>query len=154
MHSILIVCTANICRSPMGEAILKRLLAERPDADQWRIESAGTWANTGSPAAPYSQYVMQTRGMDISSHQSQPVTEDLLKQVDLVLTMEIHHKEGMQVAFGEYAQRIYMLSEMVGIVENIDDPVGGELEDYRETADRLERILTDGLERIIQLATA
>ena len=96
---------------------------------------------------------MKMRGMDISTHQSKPVTEDLLKQFDLVLAMESHHKEGLKVAFGEDAQRVYMLSEMVDVEENIDDPVGGELEDYQETADRLERILSQGLERIVQLAS-
>lgn len=138
----------------MGEAILKQLVSQRPDAEHWHIESAGTWASTGSPAAPYSQYVMKMRGMDISNHRSKPVTEDLLKQFKLVLAMESHHKEGMMVAFNDFAHRFYLLSEMVGTVENIEDPIGGELEDYRETADRLERIMSGGLEKIVQLASA
>jgi protein-tyrosine-phosphatase len=151
MPSILIVCTANICRSPMGEAILKQLVAARSDAGEWRIESAGTWALHGSSPAPLSQLVMQTRGLDISHHQSQPVTEELIQQFDLVLTMESNHKEGLQLVFKDHADRIFMLSEMVGQREDISDPIGGELEDYHDTADRLEKILSQGLERIIQV---
>src|SRR4030042_7070046 len=78
MPSILIVCSANICRSPIAEAILKRLVADRLDADQWYVESAGAWANYGSPAAVLSQYVVQKMGLDISNHQSQPVTLELM----------------------------------------------------------------------------
>ena len=152
MPSILIVCSANICRSPMAEAILKRLVSKRPDATQWRIESAGTWALNGSPAAELSQYVMQSMGMDISSHQSQPVSLDLIQRFDLILTMESNHKEGLIAEFRYDTNRIYMLSEMIGLRKDIPDPIGGQMVDYEETAHLLERILTDGLERIYQKA--
>ncbi|OGO12861.1 MAG: hypothetical protein A2Y53_07365 [Chloroflexi bacterium RBG_16_47_49] len=152
MPSILIVCTANICRSPMAEAILKRLVSERPDAEQWFIRSAGTWAVEGFHAASLSQYTMQMMGMDISSHQSQPVTLELIEQFDLILTMENDQKEGMVAQFGQYADRIFMLSEMVGLTLDISDPIGGELVDYQETAQWLEHLLSDGLERINLLA--
>jgi protein-tyrosine-phosphatase len=153
MLSILIVCTANICRSPMAEAILKHLVSERPDATQWHIESAGTWAISGCRAAELSQYVMQTMGMDIGSHRSQPVSLDLIRKFDLILTMENNHKEGMMAEFHSYADRIFMLSEMVGLTVNITDPIGGKVEDYVETANSLNRIISEGVERIFQLAT-
>ena len=152
MPSILIVCSANICRSPMAEAILKRLVSKRPDATQWHIESAGTWALNGCPAAELSQYVMQSMGMDISSHQSQPVSLDLIQRFDLILTMESNHKEGLIAEFRHDTNRIYMLSEMVGLRKDIADPIGGQMVDYEETAHLLERMLTDGLERIYEKA--
>ncbi len=152
MPSILIVCSANICRSPIAEAILKRLVADRPDADQWHIESAGTWANYGSPAAMLSQFVVQKMGLDISTHQSRPATLELVQQFDLILTMEDQQKEGLALQFKPYADRIFMISEMIGRVEDIPDPIGGELVDYQETARVLERFLSDGLDRIYQLA--
>lgn len=136
----------------MAEAILKRLVADRPDADQWKVASAGIWAVNGSPAAALSQLVLQQMGLDIHSHQSQPVTNDLLQNYDLILTMESHHKEGLTVQFEQYADRIFMLSEMIGRVEDIPDPIGGEVADYEDTAHLLEKILTEGLDRIAQLA--
>jgi protein-tyrosine-phosphatase len=95
---------------------------------------------------------MQTKGIDISSHKSKPVTEELISQFDLILTMENQHKEGIIQAYTNYADRIFMISEMVGREEDVDDPIGGELEDYQETADILERFLSNGLKRIEQLA--
>jgi protein-tyrosine phosphatase len=152
MPSILIVCTANICRSPIAEAILKRLIAGRPDADQWHIDSAGTWARYGSPAAVLSQIVVQRMGMDISTHKSKPITLELMQQFDLILTMENQHKEGLRLQFEPYASRVFMLSEMIGREEDVPDPIGGEIADYSETGKMLERFLSDGLDRIYQLA--
>lgn len=136
----------------MAEAILKRLVADRTDASKWYIESAGTWASQDSPPVPLAQIAMQRQGLDISLHRSQPVTDELIQKFDLILTMENHHKEGLQYQFKQSYERIFMLSEMIGLVENIPDPVGGDLADYVATANRLERILSNGLPRIFQLA--
>ena len=152
MPSVLIVCTANICRSPMAEAILRRLISERQDADEWHVASAGTWAMDGSRPAFLSQHVMDMRGIDISLHRSQSTSLKLLLDFDLVLTMEDEHKTYLQGQYGEIADRIYLLSEMVGEMIDIPDPIGGELSDYQEIAYLLERILSDGLDNIYQLA--
>jgi protein-tyrosine-phosphatase len=135
----------------MAEAILKRLVADRPDSDQWYIDSAGTWALYGSYPAPMSQFVMQSMGMDISSHQSKPVSRKLLQNFDLILTMESEQKDSLRFQFAEFANRIYMLSELEGIKEDIIDPIGGELSDYQATARELKRILSDSLDGIYQL---
>jgi protein-tyrosine-phosphatase len=152
MPAVLIVCTANICRSPMAEAILKKLVSERPDADQWHIESAGTWAEYGRAPAYLSKYVMEQMGMDISEHQSKPVTLRLLVNFDLILTMEREHKNWLGSQYKEFAGRTYLISELVGDVADISDPIGGELFEYQQTAFLLQRILSDGLDRIYQLA--
>lgn len=137
----------------MAEAILKRLVSNRPDADQWHIESAGTWAMDGYPATESAQLVMQARGMDISSHRSQVVRPELIHKFDLILTMENNHKEGLIAEFGDTNNCIFMLSEMIGLQKDIADPVRGQFVDYEDTARLLERILSEGLEKIVQLAT-
>lgn len=136
----------------MAEAILRRLLFQRPDASQWHIESAGTWADSGSRAAIYSQLSMLNMGLDINQHRSQPVSDELLGRFDLILTMEGQHKEGLGLQWGKYKNRIFMLSEMIGVIEDIKDPIGGTLEDYEETARMLEQVISEGLDRIIELA--
>ena len=137
----------------MAEAILKQLLAERNMDEQWHVESAGTWAVDGRPPAFLSKYVMEQMGMDISNHQSQAITLRLLEKFDLFLTMEEEHKLWLTEQYREYSDRIFMLSEMVGEYADISDPVNGELSDYVETAFLLRKLLSEGLERIMYLAS-
>ncbi len=152
MIAILMICTANLCRSPMAEAILKKQTSQRVDADQWHIESAGIWAQDGKPPAFLSKYVMEMMGMDISGKLSQSVNRKLLQNFNLVLTMEQEHKDWLIEQYGEIAERTYMLSEMVGEVADIPDPIGGELFEYHMVANLLQRIIEDGFDRIYQLA--
>lgn len=154
-YAILFVCTANICRSPMAAALFRaRLQKERPDWQNWRINSAGTWAMDGQSAAPYSQQVMAERGLDISDHRARTVTRGMLARHDLILTMEPGQKEALQVEFPERASRVFMLSEMVGTMDPVKDPYGGPLEGYQKTSDVLDRLFANGIQRIFLLVGA
>ncbi len=152
MIAILFVCTANICRSPMAEGLLKKIVSERADADEWHIESAGAWAYEGNPAAVLSGVVMKKAGIDISAHRSKPTSLELLNNFDLVLTMEDEHKKYLTYKYRECADKIYRLSEMVGDLFDIPDPIGGEQADYAQIAYLLENILRAGADKICELA--
>jgi protein-tyrosine phosphatase len=118
----------------------------------WRIESAGTWTVQGQPAAGYSQLVLRERGIDIHEHRSRPVTRELLAQFNLILAMESGHKEALRVEFPEFADRVYLLSEMIGAGYSIPDPMGGLLEGFEETAAEFEHIFDLGFENILRYA--
>ncbi len=151
--SVLFVCTANVCRSPMAAALLRaRLRKEQKDWEDWRVDSAGTWAPDGQSAAKNSCLVMAERGLDINSHRSQAVTAGMLHRYHLILTMEAGHKEALQVEFPRIADRVFLLSEMVGEQGEIDDPYGGPIEAYRATAEKVDQILANGMAKIIELA--
>lgn len=150
MHSVLLVCTANICRSPMAEALLRALLGEA--AVDWRIESAGTWALDGEQAAPRAIKVLKTRGIDLSQHRSRVVDPNMLNQSRLVLVMEKGHKEALQVEFPRYAHKVFLLSEMVGEDFEIKDPIGRSTADFEKTAVELEGIFERSLGMIAQLS--
>jgi len=136
----------------MAMAILRSQVEH--SSDEWRIESAGTWAVEGVRANPKTQQIMTEFGLDISDHLSQIVSPELLKSSNLILTMEPGHKEALQIEFPEVARRVYLLSEMIGLNFMIIDPVGGEIEEYRATAREIERIISDGFEKIARLAKA
>ena len=88
-YSILLVCTANQCRSPMAEVLFKEFLKSQGQAaSKWRVESAGVHAAQNSPTTTYTQEVVAELGLDLSQHLSQVVTKDLVKSFQLVLTME------------------------------------------------------------------
>lgn len=149
-RSVLFVCTANICRSPMAEVLFRaRLRKLRNDWPAWQVESAGTWAADGIPASKRSVQVMAEYGLDITGHRSRVVTREMLEEFDLILTMEPGHKEGMGVEFPEAAQRIFLLSEMEGAAMPVADPYGGTLEDYQKAAGIIDEILANGMERIL-----
>ena len=96
--------------------------------------------------------MMDEKGIDIQDHRSQIVSSELLQKHNLVLTMEKGHKEALQVEFPKWADRVYLLSEMIGGSFDIDDPYTGTIDDYRVTADDLDQLLSDGFKRICQLA--
>ena len=151
MRSILFVCTANQCRSPMAETLMKDTLKKMDLHQSVLVASAGTWAEAGYPATGHGIIAMAQRGLDSSRHRSQPITKALLDQFDLILTMEDVHKESIQVEFLENAGKVFLLSEMSGQTKNIEDPVGGSLEDYLVTANEIDGWITNGLPKILNL---
>jgi len=151
MAAVLFVCTANVCRSPMASALFRRILEDKHEKADWRVESAGTWAVDDIPASLGSQQVMKERGIDISEHRSRRVDQEILTLFDLILTMESGHKEALRVEFPEFADRIFMLSEMVGQIYDVADPIGRPIDEYEKTALEIEMLLLTGFERIQEL---
>lgn len=153
MPSVMLVCTGNTCRSPMAKALFTaRLRRHGLAGDDWKVESVGTWAQEGQPAAPLAQRVMRQRGLDISQHRSRAATGELLSQFNLILTMEPGQKEALRIEFPNLANRIYMLSEMAGRQIAVEDPILGNLNDYRHCAAEIDGWLERGWERILHLA--
>lgn len=150
MHSVLFVCTANICRSPMAMGLLRSKV--EAEADDWRIDSAGIWAQSGLPAAQYTHEVLRARGIDMEEYRSKPLSREMLEEFNLILTMESNHREALRAAFPQHAGKIFLLSEMIDHSNDVVDPVGGPLADFEDTAREIETILEQGYERIHRLA--
>ncbi|MFC2042583.1 hypothetical protein ACFLUA_00295 [Chloroflexota bacterium] len=150
MNSVLFICSANICRSPMAMGLLRSMVED--SSDQWKIESSGVWDMGDQPAALNTKLVLKERGIDLNDHVSRTVTDTTVSEFNLVLVMEDNHKEVLKLVFPEYTDRIYLLSEMVGEIFDIVDPIGGSFADFEETALEMERILSDGFEKINKLA--
>ena len=148
MPSILFVCSANQCRSPMAEVLFEAFLVEKGEREQWRVESAGVWAYDGARATMNAQEVMVERGLSLSQHLSQLASSSLLEQFDLTLVMEQRHKTVLQEQNPQLAERIYLLREIAGQEGDFEDPVGGSLDLYRTAADELDKIINDSYERI------
>ncbi|HSD83923.1 MAG TPA: low molecular weight protein arginine phosphatase [Anaerolineae bacterium] len=152
LHSVLFVCTANQCRSPMAEALWKALVGQHGEAEGWQIQSAGTWTEPGRPATQLAQAVLQRRNLDLSGHRSRPLDAGLLASASLVLVMTRHQRESIQIEFPEMSGKVYLLSQLIDRDFDIEDPYGGSLDDYELCAADLQGILTEGYDRLVALS--
>ncbi len=150
-RSVLFVCTANQCRSPMAEGLLRSLTAQRGEADRWQIQSAGTWAESGRPATQFAQVVMRRRNIDLSGHRSRPIDADMLAAASVILVMTRHHQEAIQAEFPGIQHKVALVSQLVDRSFDIEDPYGGSLDDYELCATDLQTILNDGYDRLVEL---
>lgn len=145
MFRVIFVCTANICRSPMAEYCLKQLIQREGLAEQILSESAGTLAVDGMPITEKAAQVCAEHGLDASAHRSRHVNIHLLRDANLILGMELHHKSDLQIIFPQFASKIYLLKEYgrENRPENysILDPYGQTIEAYRKTFSEIETVI-------------
>lgn len=137
MKKVLFICTANICRSPIAEAIFNAL-AEDKGLD-YRAESAGVAALTGEPIAPNSSVVLEEIGVYAKGHSARQVTAQMLEEADLSLAMSPRHVAELRRVFGDSFQVQTLPEYAAGASsrEGIPDPYGSTIATYRASARQL-----------------
>ena len=104
--NILIVCTGNICRSPMCECILKQKLG-----DEFKVSSAGTGALTGQSIDPTAGELLKEHGINNTSHTARQINSSLLSKADLVIVMESIHKRDLTRKYPAMLGKIQLLGK-------------------------------------------
>ena len=132
---VLFVCTANICRSPMAEAIFNALAS---DADvPCEARSAGVAAFVGEPIAPNARTVLEDAGVRAGRHRARQVDKAMLREADLVLAMTPEHVAALHRLAGGPSRKIRTLpgyAKDAPDAEGIADPYGMPISAYRASA--------------------
>ncbi len=146
--TILFVCTGNICRSPMAEALF-RARAERA-GDSVNVESAGTWGMDGEPASAFARDVLAQRGISLDSHIARTVTREILERAAVVIVMTRSHRDALAAEFPLVRPKIHLMSQLNGIEYDIADPYGKPRAAYELCADDLAQLIETGYDRILR----
>ena len=142
MRSVLFVCTANICRSPTAEGVLRKMLARKGLVDRFQIESAGTHNyHEGKPPFPSAVEIAKRRGYDITMCVARRVSQGDFDRFDLILAMDRANVTHLRsIAPTRSKQKIELLLEYGDKYhgQEIPDPYNGKEQEYMRTLDMIE----------------
>lgn len=140
MKTFLFICTGNICRSPMAEALFRHATQGRTD---YRAISAGLGAVDGQPPSTYSVQAMKELGVDISKQRSRMLTAEMVKQADYILGMTHSHVDTVMLLYPQAAEKTFLLREFDDTLDpfekDISDPIGGSYAVYEHCRDQIEQ---------------
>lgn len=134
MTSILVVCTGNICRSPIAEGMLRNAIVARFGDAAPDVSSAGTWGVEGAEATPDAVKAAVERGVVIGQHRARRLSPDRARAADLVVAMAVEHREALEHDL-EVASRTFTLKELVRLLETLPPAPSGA--DAGSLADRV-----------------
>ncbi len=150
MAQVLVVCTGNICRSPMAEGFLRDLFELRSDQDERIVvSSAGTSAWDGSPATEEAVSAAADREADISGHRARRLAAHLVEQADFILGMTTEHALAATRLVPPATPRTFTLKELVQLVEALppaDEPAGSNAQRLRARVEEADRLRVDGFQ--------
>ncbi|NIM02293.1 MAG: hypothetical protein GTN89_05885 [Acidobacteria bacterium] len=146
---ILVVCSGNICRSPMVAEYLKHRLG-REGLSHVVVSSAGTLGINGAPAAAEAIEAMAEVDVDLQGHRSRGISAADIQSSDMVIVMDHRHLEELAVRYPTGRDFRYLLRqfekgpEPASSGRDLQDPIGSELAVFRKQREVL-RVCVDHL---------
>jgi protein-tyrosine phosphatase len=151
MRAILLVCTANICRSPMAEGVLRKLLTEEGLLNSFEIDSVGTHDyQVGKPPDPAAVESAHKRGYKINHLVSRKIRPHDFDHFDYILGMDKANIVNLKtIAPTRCKQKLELLLEYGDKYhgKEIPDPYGKKVRDFELALDMIE----DGCRGFLEL---
>jgi protein-tyrosine phosphatase len=135
---VLFVCTANVCRSPMAQAISTALAEEQ--RVPWRATSAGVKALVGEGVSPRAGAALEEIGIHPGEHRARQVDPQMLREADLVLAMTVNHANILRRLSPPDSDKVHTLVAFAnGTIEGegIPDPYGQSMTAHRASVRQL-----------------
>ena len=145
---ILFVCTGNICRSPMAEALLKDLL-QREGLKGIEVSSGGIYALAGEEVPMACRKILARRGIDITGHRGRQLDRSMMEEADLILVMEVRQLDWIRSLISDPERKVFLLGEFApGGGDEIADPFGGDDRDHHDCLGHIDETMVGLLGRI------
>ena len=144
VRRVLFVCAGNQCRSPMAEALFKKMIYGQQGIE---VSSAGLYGDDGLPPSRKAAAVMAKRGVDMSQVRSRKLSHKLVAQSDIIVVMEEEQRDAVKMLYGH--SKVFTLREIAGVSGDIADPLGAPINIYEECANEIERCLAQGIDKIL-----
>jgi protein-tyrosine-phosphatase len=153
--NILFLCTGNVSRSYLAEALLKNELQCLNHADGFSVFSAGLHAFPGSPPDPNMAAFLREKGIEMKIHGARQVREEDLEWADLILVMEKSHGEIIKQTWPRETGKVKLLGAYAASAlgeEEITDPYGRSPYHYRLAQARIALAIKSLAKSLIALA--
>ena len=128
MIKVMFVCHGNICRSPMAEFIMKKLVAENELTDKISISSSATsseeiWGGRGNPVYPPAKKELEKHGISCGGKTAVQLTKDDYSKYDMLIGMDSANIRNMnRICGGDNDNKIYKLLSFAGRDDDVSDP--------------------------------
>jgi len=115
------------------------------------VRSAGIFAVYGEPATEETIAVLSELGINAKGHRSQPLDWDLIDWADIILTMEVWHKQQILAREPETERKVFTLPEFVGEDSEVPDPYGTARNAYRQVRNQIQRLVEKAIGKIAEM---